>query len=104
MIILIFLIIVFVTTLIKCAVKDLNKSPPLETLENSEKDDISELNRLERIENYDKQIDGYTQLIKLLDIAYLEETDKKKKAAILSKQLATLEKLNKTIEKREKLE
>lgn len=70
----------------------------------TEKDDISEINRLERIENYNQQIDGYTQLIKLLDRAYRDETDNKKRAAILSKQLATLEKLNKTIEKLEKLE
>lgn len=69
----------------------------------TETDDTSEINRLERIENYDKQIDGYTQLIKLLDKAYQAESDTKKQAAILSKQLATLEKLNKTIEKREKL-
>ena len=58
----------------------------------------------ERKQNYDRQIDGYTQLIKLLDRAYKSETDKKKKAAILAKQLTTLEKLNKTIEKREKLD
>ena len=69
-----------------------------------EKEDISDINRLERIENYDRQIDGYTHLIRLLDHAYLKETDVKKQAAILSKQLTTLEKLNKTIEKREKLE
>lgn len=75
------------------------KPPPIELEE-----DISDLNRLERIENYDRQIDGYTQLIKLLDIASREETDPKKKAVVLSKQLSTLEKLNKTIEKREKLE
>lgn len=76
-----------------------HKPPPVELEE-----DIRDLNHLERIENYDKQIDGYTQLIKLLDIASREESDPKKKAVILSKQLATLEKLNKTIEKREKLE
>ena len=76
------------------------QEPPAE-LEN---DDISYLTRLERVENYDKQIEGYTHLIRLLDKEYLTETDTKKKAAILSKQLTTLEKLNKTIEKREKLD
>ena len=69
-----------------------------------EKEDISDINRLERIENYDRQIDGYTQLIKAYDGILNYETDGKKRAAILSKQLSTLEKLNKTIEKREKLE
>ena len=67
-------------------------------------DDLSEINRLERIENYDRQIDGYTQLIRAYDGILGYETDDKKRAAILLKQLATLEKLNKTIEKREKLE
>lgn len=58
----------------------------------------------DRRENYDNQIEGYTQLIKLLDRAYKTETDEKKKAALLSKQLNTLEKLNKTLEKRKKLD
>ena len=78
-----------------------NKAPPI--LEYTE-DENADIITAERLENYDKQIDGYTQLIKLLDLEYQKETDGKKKAAILSKQLATLEKLNKTIEKREKLE
>ena len=69
-----------------------------------ENEDMTDINRLERIENYDRQIDGYTHLIKLLDRAYLEETGTKKKAAILSKQLAALEKLNKIIAKLEKLD
>ena len=69
-----------------------------------ENDDINEINRLERIENYDRQIDGYTQLIKAYDGILSYETDDKKRAAILSKQLAALEKLNKTTEKLEKLD
>ena len=67
-------------------------------------EDTSDINRSERIENYDRQIDGYNQLIKTLDMCLQSENDLKKKAVLLSKQLATLEKLNKTIEKREKLE
>lgn len=107
MIILILFISVFIITLLKCAftafingfIDEWNKAPPIDEI-----DGTSEINRLERIENYDKQIDGYTQLIKLLDLEYSKETDNKKRAAILSKQLATMEKLNKTIEKREKLD
>lgn len=107
MIILIIFISVFVITFLKCAFSafwngfkdEWNKAPP-----DNEIDDTSEINRLERIENYDRQIDGYTQLIKLLDTEYKTETDNRKRAAILSKQLTTLEKLNKTIEKREKLD
>lgn len=78
-----------------------NKAPPIvEDMEDQNAAIIAD----ERRENYDRQIDGYNKLLKLLDIEYQKETDSKKKAAILSKQLATLEKLNKTIEKREKLE
>ena len=77
---------------------------PEEMHDSPENDDMTDINRLERIENYDRQIDGYTQLIKAYDGILDYETDDKKRAAILSKQLATLEKLNKTIEKREKLE
>ena len=76
--------------------KELHAPPENET--------IADINRLERIENYDRQIDGYTQLIKAYDGSLDYETDDKKRAAILSKQLVTLEKLNKTIEKLEKLE
>ena len=75
-----------------------NKAPPIVI------DEHAEILADERRENYDRQIDGYNKLLVLLDREYAAETDGKKKAAVLSKQLATLEKLNKTIEKREKLE
>ena len=78
-----------------------NKAPPI--VEDMEDQNAAILED-ERRENYDRQIDGYNKLLVLLDREYTKETDNKKKAAILSKQLATLEKLNKTIEKREKLE
>ena len=92
-------IIAFIKTIID--VIQANKAPPIvETMENQNAAIIAE----ERRENYDRQIDGYNKLLTLLDIEYRKETDNKKKDALLSKQLATLEKLNKTIEKREKLE
>lgn len=91
-------IIAFIKTIIDAI--QANKAPPI--VEDMEDQNAAIIE--ERRENYDKQIDGYTQLLKLLDIEYRKETDNKKKAALLSKQLATLEKLNKTIEKREKLE
>ena len=57
----------------------------------------------ERKENLDRQIDGYNQLLTMLDRQYRLEDDPRKKAVILNKQLATLEKYNKTMEKRKKL-
>lgn len=71
--------------------------------EQDEKDAIKEIRQADRIENYDKQLDGYIKLIELLDNSIKTETDPKKKAALLSKQLSTLEKLNRTITKLEKL-
>jgi len=58
----------------------------------------------EKIAAFDKLIDGYQNAIKLLNIAYQTETDEKKKAAVLVKMLVTIEKQNKIIEQREKLE
>lgn len=80
------------------------KESSVKIIEYNSFNEFEEINRAEHIENYDRQIDGYTQLIKTLDICIKEESDLKKKAVLLSKQLATLEKLNRTIEKREKLE
>lgn len=101
--ILIVFLIAFVIGFIKAIKDDIqaNKAPPIvETREDQNAAIIDD----ERRENYDRQIDGYNKLLVLLDREYVIETDNKKKAVILSKQLATLEKLNKTIEKREKLE
>ena len=57
----------------------------------------------DRKENLDRQIDGYNQLLIMLDRQYRNETDPKKASAILSKQLTTLEKYNRAMEKRKKL-
>ena len=95
--------IAFIITFIKTIIDAIqaNKAPPI--VEDMEDQNAAILED-ERRENYDRQIDGYNKLLVLLDREYAAETNGKKKAAILSKQLATLEKLNKTIEKREKLE
>lgn len=95
--------IAFIITFIKTIIDAINanKAPPIEDIA---EDQNAAIIAEERRENYDRQIDGYNKLLALLDREYTKETDNKKKAAILSKQLATLEKLNKTIEKREKLE
>lgn len=108
-ILLIWFLIVFIASFLYYMIKDISgyikgRGSDLNTLYEDTPDEFEEITYQEKIESYDKQIDGYTTLIKLLDIAYKEETDTKKKAIILSKQLATLERLNKTIEKREKLD
>lgn len=57
----------------------------------------------DRKENLDRQIDGYNQLLVMLDKQYRMETDPKKQTAIMSKRLTTLEKYNRAMEKRKKL-
>jgi hypothetical protein len=71
----------------------------VETVETVEHDPVLE----DRKDNLDRQMDGYNQLLIMLDRQYREETDPKKLTAIMSKQLTTLEKYNKTMEKRKKL-
>lgn len=58
----------------------------------------------EKIANLDNALIKYNRLLETLEREYKAETNEKKKAAILSKQITTLEKLNRTIEKREKLD
>lgn len=70
-----------------------------ETVETVETDPVLE----DRKENLDRQIDGYNQLLTMLDRQYRMETDPKKQTAIMSKRLTTLEKYNRAMEKRKKL-
>ena len=76
----------------------------IETDETSERDELNEINKLERLNILDETIVKYNRLVDSLTAQYNEETDEKKRSAILSKQIITLEKLNKALEKREKLE
>ena len=72
--------------------------------ETNETDDLNDLNKQERRGILDETIVKYNKLVDNLAAQYKAETDEKKKAVILSKQIATLEKLNKALEKIEKLE
>jgi hypothetical protein len=103
MVILILLGIGIIAGIIKVFITIVNDTIPKQDtyIPEEEKPDINEIERLER---YSQQIDGYTQLIKLLDTAYKKETDTKRKAALLSKQLSIIDKLDKTIAKLEKLD
>ena len=72
--------------------------------ENYINDDMETIIKDDRVENYDIQIEACTRLIKLLEGELKEENDTKKQATILSKQITTLEKLNRLMEKRGKLD
>lgn len=76
----------------------------IEETEQTELDEYHELNKQERIEIADQTLVNYQKLIDNLAAQYANETNEKKKAAILSKQIVTLEKFNKALEKREKLD
>ena len=69
-----------------------------------EEDEQNEINRLEKIEILDNALIKYNRLLDTLESQLQNETDSKRQAVILSKQISTLEKLNRTLEKREKLE
>lgn len=70
----------------------------------NELDELHDINKAERIELLDQTLIKYNHLLDNLKLQYSQETDEKKRAAILVKQISTLEKLNKALEKREKLE
>ena len=72
--------------------------------ETTEQEEYTDINKQERINILDQTLIKYNKLIDILAEQYINETDEKRKAAILSKQITTLEKLNKALEKREKLE
>jgi hypothetical protein len=76
----------------------------IEKDETSEQDELNEINKQERIDIIDETLVKYNKLLDLLKEQYHEETNEQKKAAILKQQIITLEKLNKALEKREKLE
>lgn len=84
--------------------KEQNEIEYIETAIQSEEDEINEINRREKIEILDNALVKYNRLLETLETQLQAETDPKKRATILSKQISTLEKLNRTLEKREKLE
>ena len=74
-----------------------------ETDNESEKDELHDLNRSEQIEIQEQTLIQYNKLLDNLADQYINETNEKKKAVILSKQIAVLEKYNRALEKMEKL-
>ena len=62
------------------------------------------IHKKERVEILDNTLVQYNKLLDNLADQLKAETDEKKRAAILLKQIATLEKYNRALEKREKLD
>lgn len=75
-----------------------------EEIEQSEEDEIKEIQKQEKLDILDQTIVKYNRLIDSLAALYDTETDEKKKAAILRQQITALEKLNRALEKLEKLD
>ena len=74
--------------------------PPEETT----KEQLHEINKNERLQLLDQTLVQYNKLIDNLAYQYENETNEKKKAAILKQQIAALEKYNKALERMEKLD
>ena len=82
----------------------IRSTDPPEDVETLETIEAAEAVKREQREILDNALIKYNRLLSVLESQYKTETDNKKRAAILSKQITTLEKLNRVIEKREKLE
>lgn len=78
-----------------------NKAAPDET---SEKEEMAAIHKQERIELLDNTLILYIQLIDSLTAQIRNETNEKKRAALIAKQIITIEKYNKALEKRERIE
>lgn len=70
----------------------------------TETDETNDIHKQERIEILDNTLVQYVKLLDSLAVQLKEETNEKKRSLLLSKQIVTLEKYNKALEKREKLE
>lgn len=76
----------------------------IETDETSEEDELKEIQRQERTDLLDETIVKYNRLLDTLNEQYKNTWNESEKAKILTKQISTMEKLNRALEKREKLE
>ncbi len=72
--------------------------------ETSETDEINDIHKQERIEILDNTLVQYNKLLDSLADQLRNETIEKERVKLLTKQIATLEKYNRALEKREKLE
>lgn len=99
-----FIIIPVVLVFIVGFVNGLKTKPPDETTETTETDELNDIHKQERIEILDNTLVQYIKLLDSLALQLREETNEKKRSALLAKQIIILEKYNRALEKREKLE
>lgn len=69
-----------------------------------EEEEEEDVHKQERIDLLDETIIKYNRLLDSLADQYKDTYNDKTRSAILAKQIATMEKLNRALEKREKLE
>lgn len=109
-IILIYSFIVFAVALlvnaVKAVINGIKQYTPnnMEDAATSEQEELQAINKEERITIQEETIIQYNKLIDTLSAQYNNETNDKRKAALLKQRIIALEKLNKALEKREKLE
>ena len=75
-----------------------------ETEPEEESEQSEDINKLERIQILDDTLVQYVQLLNSLATQLKNETNEKERSRLLAKQITTLEKYNKALEKREKLD
>lgn len=76
----------------------------LGSLHDDENDELNDIHKQERILLLDETIIKYNRLLDSLNDQYKNTWSESEKDKILTKQIATMEKLNRALEKREKLE
>lgn len=69
-----------------------------------EQNELNEINKQERINIIDNALVQYHKLLDSLAYQLRNETNEKKRSILLRQQIVTLEKLNRLLEKREKLD
>lgn len=72
--------------------------------ESEQTEQTEDINKRERIEILDNTLVQYNKLLDSLAYQLRNETNEKERSKILSKQITTLEKYNRALEKREKLD
>ena len=99
--IVLFIIVPVIVLFLAGFIKGLANSPPDET---NEQDELHEIHKQERIEILDETIIKYNKLLDNLNEQYKTTWNENERSKILIKQISTMEKLNKALEKREKLD
>lgn len=101
--ILVIFVIFFSVSLLYGLLENKSRDNPVQK-EITEQEELTAVHKQERIDILDNTLVQYIKLLDSLAAQLKEETNEKKRAVLLSKQIATLEKYNRALEKREKLD